>query len=35
MLQFFAKRPQLFFWAIMIAMLVGRAHHHGRGFHQW
>jgi hypothetical protein len=33
-MMFFAKRPMLFLWAIVLAMLLARAHG-GHGFHQW
>ena len=32
-MKFFAKRPTLFLWAIMLAMFLAKAHH-GRGFHR-
>ena len=36
MKMFFAKRPTLFVWATVVAMVLARVSHHGpRGFHNW
>jgi len=34
-MRYLTKRPTLFVWAVVLAMLVGQAGHHSRGFHQW
>jgi hypothetical protein len=35
-MMFLAKRPTLFLWVIVLALLLARFHYHGgRGFHQW
>jgi hypothetical protein len=33
-MKFFAKRPTLFLWVLVLAMFLAKANH-GRGFHQW
>jgi hypothetical protein len=34
-MKYLTTRPTLFLWAIVLAMLVGKAGGHTRGFHQW
>jgi hypothetical protein len=35
-MKYLTKRPTLFMWAVVVAMLVGKAGgSHGNGFHQW
>jgi hypothetical protein len=35
-MRYLTKRPTLFVWAVVLAMLVGKAGgHHSSGFHQW
>jgi hypothetical protein len=35
-MRYLTKRPTLFMWAVVLAMLVGKAGgHHSHGFHQW
>jgi hypothetical protein len=35
-MKYLTKRPTLFAWAVVLAMLVGKAGgSHSQGFHQW